>query len=432
MEFCLTLKNIFKLAFSVFIILTFLFQGQVSQPTIAQQDSGFQQIDLGSGYKSNEITFATKFYNSTLVSNYTQVVTDWNSNFGNKTDLSSSISSDSIRSSRVITIFGSTTEASTTDVDSIRGALGEGKGLLYLANSDNTSTSAENFFKNLFGAEVVNFTTSEVLGSTYSGTTHYVVATQFNSPTTPVTENITKLVLPHTIGITVNRTAMSESNVSIRDIYPIIYDSTTQKALGLAVEVGTFGRIIILGSTEIFSNEFYLPNGTYTNMAGINNQQFATNVMNWLGRGSGYFHMLGYKVNVGNLQYIKRGFVVNASATLTDENNNTFTNAEVQFQIELTNYIVDYNYMQYQGNNSYFGAISTRNAKPGYYDEIHIQIVKRGYILQTFALTRVYVELEFTGPSLPDWTMIAILGAGIIIFALSGFYLWKEFRKINY
>ena len=421
----------FKLAFSVLILTSFLIPVQTAKLALVQDNTGYPQVQVGPGFQPNEINVAYKFYDSNLFLNNTAVVQQWGSNFGNATQVTGSLTQTAISTAQVITIFGSQTQSTKTEVSNVESAVEQGKGLLYLTNSLNSSSSAQQFFDDFFNASVIHFDTNETLGSTFSGSTHYVIATEFNSPLTPVTENLTKVIFPHALGFSINQTALSETNVSIKDIYPIIYDSYSQTTLGIAIEVGNFGRIVILGSSEMFNNEFYSPSGEFTDMSGVSNKQFANNLVNWLGRGSGYFNILSHTLNVPYGTFINRDFVINGTAQLTDSFNQSFTNAEVRFGMALPQQYIDYNYMKNTGNDTYFSSISTRNLAPGYQYNIQIQIVKRGFILQTFYLGRIYVKLEFPGPSLPDLSIIAVLASGVIIFSISTVYIWKEFRKTN-
>lgn len=423
------MKTKFKLAFSVLILTSFLIPVQTAKLALVQDNSGYPQVQVGPGFQPSQIDLAYKFYDANVLSNFTSVISAWQANFGNATSIAGSIASTNLEGAQVLSIFASSTASTATEVSAVKAAVGQGKGLLYMAGPSNSSTSGQKFFEDFFGAPIIDFSQNETLGSTYSGSTHYVVSTEFNSPVTPVTENLTKVIFPHAISLSINQTALTETNVTIKDIYPIAYDSLTGSSLGIAIEVGNFGRIVILGSNELFNNQFYLPTGTYTNMSGVSNQQFALNLESWLGRGTGYFNILSHHLNTVADQFILRRFIVNGSAQLVDSFNQSFTNAQVKFALGLPQKILDYNFMTNTGNNTYFSSISTRNMPPGYQINIQVQIVKRGYILQTFYLGRVYVELVFSGPALPDLSMIAILGSGVIIFAASTVYLWKEFRK---
>ena len=408
---------------------TFLFQVLSSHPTIATDNSGFPQVDFGPGFQNSEIDYAYKFYNSTESSNYTSVISNWDASFGNSSSITGSITSDTVSNVQVLSIFNSGTDAASSEVDAVRNALSQGKGLLYLTNSYNSSNSAQKFFDDLFGVSIINFTSTELYGSTFSGNHSYVLATEFTSPATPLTQNVTKLVFPHTVGMNINYTAIPKTNITIKDIYPIVYDSNKKEDLGVAIEVGDFGRIVILGSSEVFSNDLYSKSGLYSQMYGLSNELFSTNVLQWLGRGSGYFHMFSHSLNVYPLQQINRGLVINGTVQLTDENNNTLKDVEVQYQITNPNLVFDYNYMSYSGNNTYYGSISTKDVQDGLEVEIHVQLFKRGYIDQSFILTRVYVKLEYPGPALPELSILTVLLASIIIYILTAVYVWSEFRK---
>ena len=229
------MKISFKLAFSVLIIMTFIFQAQIgsgSLVAVTQDNSGFPQVDLGPGFNNTELNFGYKFFNASQEANYTSIVSDWTSNFGaNSSSIFGSITPEIVANYQVIALVGSSDGAAQSEVSAIKGGLNQGKGLLYLANTDNSSTSAQNFFDELFGVPILNFTTNEVMGTSYSGSVPYVTTNEFSSPTTPITENVTKLVFPHTIGININRTAISESNMTIKDIYPIALDSNSRQPL---------------------------------------------------------------------------------------------------------------------------------------------------------------------------------------------------------
>ena len=427
------MKISFKLAFSVFILMTFILQAQIGSSSLVavnQDNSGFPQVDLGPGFNNTELNFGYKFSNSTQESNYTSSTSDWSSVFGvNSSSIFGSITADTVAKYQVITLFGSQTEVGTSEVQAIKDGLNQGKGLLYLANSDNASIAAQKFFDDLFGVPVVNFTMNEVMGNSYSGLVPYVVSNEFSSPTTPITANVTKLVFPHTVGININRTAISETNMTIKDIYPIVVDSSSRQAIGVAIELGFYGRIIILGSSEVFSNQLYSQTGVYTHMQGVSNQLFGLNAISWLGRITGYFHMLSHNLNVYPLQQITRGLVINASVVLTNNYNQSLKDVEVRFIIAVTKSVVDYNYMTYNGNNTYFGSISTKDVKIGNEIDINVQLFKRGFVPQEFPLSRVYVKLEFKGPALPDLSILTILIASIIIYAITAAYIWSEYKK---
>ncbi len=429
------MKMSYRLAFSILIIMTFIFQTYSGQArtaslTVTSDNSGFPQIDLGPGFNHSEINIGYKFYNQSVQSNYSIVASNWLQNFGiNTSALSGSITSTEVAKYQVMTIFNSQSEAATSEVDAIRGGLNQGKGLLYLVNGANASQSAQNFFDTLFQTSVVSFTNHTITSSTYSGSNPYVVATEFSSPITPVTANITKVVFPNTVGMTINKTAIPQSNLTIKDIYPVVFDSNQNQALGVAIELAYYGRIIILGSSEVISNDMYQKTGIYKNMFGLSNEKFENNIIQWLGRETGYFHMLSHALNVGPDEQISRGKVINGTFEFTDQYNKSLTDVQVRFRISITKEVIDYNYMSYLGNSTYFGSISTKDALIGLKIDISAQLMKRGFVDQVFPVGRVYIKLEFAGPSLPDLSIGTILIAGIIIYSLSAAYVWKEFKK---
>lgn len=417
----------FHYAFSVLIIMAFIFQIQSIHPTLAQQDTGYPKVVLGPGFQENQITYAYKFYNASQQTNFTSVIGEWGSTFNSTgtPNISGGITSSIFPQTQVLTIFGASVQSTQTEINVVRTGITQGKGILYLVG--NSSTSAQNFFDSLFYEPVVNFTANELQGSTYSGSLPYVTATDISSPTTPITANVTKLIFPHTFGITINSTAVSETNMTIKDIYPVI--SYNNYSLGVAIEVGDFGRILILGSSQIFSNDFFGTTGPYSKLQGVDNSKFSKSVIDWLGRADGYFNMFDYSLNVVPKQTVNRGIIINGTAQMTTDNNKTFDDTIVRFELTIPNTILDYNYMTYIGNNTYTGSIATRKVTPGYWVEIHVELVRRGYIQQSFILGRVYFALEFMGPSLPNISLIVVLFAGILIFIITSAYVWLEFRK---
>ena len=163
------MKMSFKFAFSVLILITFIFQANQSPVmAVTTDNSGFRQVDLGPGFNDSSINFGYKFYNTTEQTNYTSVINNWDTIFGNATPVTGSITSDSFLNVanplQVMTIFGSTTQVDSSEVTAIQSGLNQGKGLLYLAGADNVSSSAQTFFNALFGVPLVNFTSNHVYG----------------------------------------------------------------------------------------------------------------------------------------------------------------------------------------------------------------------------------------------------------------------------
>lgn len=425
----------YRLAFSILIIMTFIFQtysGQASTSslTVTSDNSGFPQIDLGPGFNRTSINIGYKFYNSTVSGNYSQVTNSWLQDFGaNTTSISGSITTDTVAKYQVISIFNSATDAGSSEIDAIKGGLNQGKGLLYMVDSANASAAAQSFFNTLFQAPVISFSNQTVQSSNFAGNYSYVAATEFSSPTTPVTENITKVVLPNAVGMTINQTAVSKANLTIKDIYPVVYDSVSKQDLGIAIELGYYGRIIILGSTQVFSNEMYSLTGVYKNMNGLSNQLFSDNIIRWLGRNTGFFHMLSHQLNVGPLEQINRGKVINGTFVFTDQYNKSLSDVQIRFTLSITKQLIDYNFMTYKGNSTYFGSISTKDTTIGYMIDINAQLIKRGFVDQVFPIGRVYIKLEFAGPTLPDITIISVLIGGILIYLITAAYVWREFKK---
>jgi hypothetical protein len=419
----------FKLALSALIFIILIVQVLSSQSSIVQIESGFPQVDIGPGFKTKDIAFGFKFYNDSETEKYTTIISNWRNDFKSGSSIFGTFGSSEVQDIQVLSLFNSNTEATSSEVSAVKSIMSQGKGLLYMVDTYNSSQAAQKFFTDLFGVPIVNFTNSEIQGSTFSGNLSYVVATEFGSPATPITQNISKLVFPHSIGMEINYTAVSETNLTINDIYPIVYDSHSQKNLGIAIELDYYGRIVILSSTKMFSDAYFNKDESYGNIIGENNADFAFNVINWLGRGSGYFNKQSHTMNVGTLQKINRGFVINSTVEVTDEFNNTIDGVGVKLVLEVFNSIIDSKYMKSIGDNKFEGSLSTRKVKTGLYVEIHVQLEKRGYVKQDFVLNRVYVNLEYNPYGLPDLSILALLGAGIIIYTLTSLTVWMQLRK---
>jgi hypothetical protein len=415
-----------KLSILFLLIITL---SSTALPSVAQE-SGYEQVHLGPGNKISDINFVVRHANQSARNDYATLIADMADLYGNDFEVVAPLTSGDIANRDVTVLINSVTNSTSSEVDAIKSSLESGNGFLLVNQPGNTTRSSQDLLNRLFETEIVTFTDYQINGSLFDTQLPYILTSNFNSPRTPVTQNITKLIIPNSVGLSINYTAVPETNLTIKDIYPLILDNNGT-TLAVAIELNSYGRIIILGSRIMLTDDVRLKRNSYSDFITTDNDLFAFNLITWLGLGSGYINKYSHTLNVKPLQRIDRGTVISAAVDLKESDNNTLTNAEIKLEIEISNNIIESSYMSLNDDNLFFGEVSTRNTKAGTQNEIQVSVSKRGFIDQSFTIGRVMIDVEFPGPTLPNLVIIALLGSGIMIFLLSYYLLWTNYKKID-
>lgn len=390
--------------------------------------------DLGPGVEPKELDYQVFIGTTTPVNalNFTDVLDRWDSAFAEfTTQPVTTLTSASLTDKESLVIFGPAADFSDSEINAAQTFAKRGRGILYLTSPNNISETAQDFVNRFFDAQLITFETSQLNGSTFSGEVDYVVSTDFSSPRTPAVTNLTKVVFPRGVAMDINHTARSETNQTIKDIYPIMYDPQTGKSLAIAVELESYGRIVFLGSVDIFSNE-YLGTDAANQVIGSTNGLFAENLIRWLGRGSGFFNKLSHSVNATNMMHVARGDSIAASVDVRDGYNKTVVSVEVELVVETAKNDFVSQYMKTNAQTGlYEGIVSTAQAPDSIWTDIQVKLSARGYVDQRFTLARVFIQPEPNNQALPNFIVLIVGLGGVLVFSLTFALGYNEMRKLD-
>lgn len=435
-------KNILisSVVIATFIIASMFMGSNASNATITSISS------LPSpAFEDDEVSYAIFFGDNPLVpkAQFSELLSVYSNTFGEEKTVTSSF--DQTANSRVYILFGPGVNLSTSSAEFLRKEVIEnGKGLLYIAGKDldgNTSIVANKFFRDFFDYEINN-TKQELLtinnrminGTAISVEVPYVQVTEFVSPHSPVFNNVTKLYFNGT-DIQFNETAISEFNdnttYKIRDYYPLMEEKDYN--LGSAFEFESRGRMIVLGSLEMLTNNHLPANGTNSPITGHQNLQFGTNLLQWLGRASGYSKINDYEVSVNNRTNIDVGSLINVRVSLLDEFDNPFTNGIVRVALNSVDKDFTTAFATPSGDGNYSAVLDTKLAQTKQSYSIRVYIERRGYMPQGFEIaSQLYVYPEQSGWSLPNLMMIGVLATATIILFSTLFIVWTKYKKSDF
>lgn len=404
----------FVLAFTGFNILATPSTTESSISIIQDQIVGFQPEEINFAFLVEEVPELTE-------NNFTHFLTVLEDTLG-ESETITSITSLNLANKQVIVIVSPESNFTENEIAEIETFIENGKSVLYMTGADNLSKVSQKFFDDFFGTSLISIDEQLLSNDT-------VVTTQFASPRIPAIEDINKLIFPKSVGLTINSSA--QTNRSLKDIYPLVIDSLTGKALALAVEFDSNARIVITGSNLLFSDGVLDTNSISYNISGQTNELFAKNVMLWLGRGTGYFTKQEHTISTVSLAHVGRNELISATANITDHAKRPVKNAEVFLTFETGLTIFSSVYMTFEVTGELSGVLFTNNIPDGQWYDIEVKISKRGYIDQTFTLGRIFVNPIIIDPTLPSFVMIFIALGGIIIFFSTFILSWKEIGKIG-
>ena len=210
---------------------------------------------------------------------------------------------------------------------------------------------------------------------------YFILAQNFTTPVTPLTENVSQIMCPNPIGLSLNRSAINEyqspdiifdNSILLRNLDG---ESSENNTLASTLEFENGARILAIGSSDMFNNSFIEPLANDTSMF-LDNTAFIMNAFRWLGKNTGIMKFFDLWVNLDDLS-VKVGAVVHGNVTLVDSQNQSLSQGKVSIALERNGKILNSRAMQIDPNNSskYFGWVSTESLTYGYCDVIFVHSI---------------------------------------------------------
>ena len=439
MHFTFKMLRVIKLTFiSAALLLTvFFFISQVNMASAAPTNVAIITNVPAPAYPVDNVTYATYFSSPLLdKSNFSQLFSLYTQTFNSSAvDITTF---DQTIDSRVYLQFGPQNNFTQQNVNFLRTALvSNGESLLYIigANNGTASLVANNFFDQFFSQNILTVNNNTVQGNSINGPTPYTAVSNFVSPSSPIFNNVTQLYFNGTT-IALNETSINQlltnKSLNIKDIYPIMFNSYDQKYLAIAIEFKSNGRLVLLGSLDMLTNDKILPISPNNPVQGQQNAAFAVNLLKWLGRASGYSQLMSDTVNLtDNRPVIYPGTKINITLRLENDANQSFRDAVIRLSLVTAETEFVTTYATYIGNGTYTGIIDTKYAPRQQSYDVEAIVQRRGYMEQQFVLlSQVFVSPFPPSNSLPDILMSMTLIATVVIFIVIAGLSWVNYRKI--
>lgn len=260
------------------------------------------------------------------------------------------------------------------------------------------------------------------------------LARNFTTPITPLTENISQVVCPNGLGISLNESKLeSYQSPAIQYYNPILLDNSNEgpsekNTLISTLEFENGARILAIGSADMFNNSFIEPLANTTSVF-LDNTMFFLNSIRWLGRETGVMNFYEPWVDLDG-QSIAMGEIINGNVSLVNSQNQSLSQTQLIIVLERTGSILSFRIMQMNPNNvsSYFGWVSTEGLSYGYCDIVFIAS-RVGYITVEQRAGRIYLEPSFPTPIPPDLALWGFFLASIVIFFSSVLSIYKNLEK---
>ena len=351
--------------------------------------------------------------------------------------LSDNVNIDVLSTIDVLLILAPTTSYSDSEIQDVEEFIKDGNSMLVATGYMNQTTENSNDILDRFGFSF-NLSSSlvptEVRENTEIVQQYEYLARNFTTPITPISENISQIVLPNALGISFNESIL-ETYVSPSITYfnPLllkdsIEDPSENNTLASTLEFENGARILTIGSDDMFNNTYIEPLENTTTVF-IDNSDFIINSIRWLGRNTGIMSFYAPWTDREG-QSIELGETINGNVTLVDSQNKSLSQTQIFIALERTGSILTQRIMNVDPINStkFFGNVNTEGLSGGSCDIIFVAN-RIGYLpIQLFA-GRIYLERPFPSPIPPNFAFWGLIIAVIVLFASSAFLVRLNLKE---
>lgn len=372
-------------------------------------------IDLyhQSDINTSEITNLTSILNTTFSSQ--QVVY-----------LKEKFTSENLAGIDVLTILAPTLRFDPeTEVVVIEEFIKKGNSLLIASGYRNQTREPSNDILNVFGLRF-NYSSSII--------SEKALARNFTTPVTPLTENISQIICPNGLGISLNKSKLESYQTPAIVYYNPILVVNSEKApsenntLISTLEFENGARILAIGSADMFNNSFIEPLANATSIF-LDNTDFITNAIRWLGRNTGLMNFYNPWVDLDE-QSIDIGEVIHGNVTLVNSQNQSLSQVHLIITLERTGAILSSRIMHMFPNNAsnYFGWVSTEELSYGYCDVVFIAS-RVGYLPVELSAGRIYLKPPFPSPKPPNTALQGLFLASFLLFLSDTIVIYLNLGK---
>ncbi len=336
----------------------------------------------------------------------------------------------------VLSIIAPTIEYSESEIDALEEFIKKGNSLLISTGYRNQTLEPTNGLMYRFG---MNFSLESSIIPEYvfeNQSSHYeIFARNFTTPSTPLTENISQLILPNGVGISFNESYLeSYQSPSITFYNPILVNNLDEEpsennTLASTLEFENGARLLAVGSAEMFNNSYIEPLSN-TSKIFLDNTNFILNGIRWLGRNTGIMNLYDPAVDKIQGQSIPIGEIIKGNVTLVDSQNKTIPQGQVIITLERTGSILSQRTMQMNAGNSsnYLGWVSTEGLSYGFCDVVFMAN-RRGYLPVELSAGRLYLKRAFPSPELPNLAFFGLIFATVVIFLSTALFIRTSLKK---
>lgn len=252
------------------------------------------------------------------------------------------------------------------------------------------------------------------------------LAKNFTSPSIPLTEEMTQVMIPNGIGVSFDEDfILPNSTISPKISYfspvlikNVIQDPYSNNTIINSIEFENAARIVAIGSSSLFNNTYIEPldENENTSYDYIDNTNFALNSLKWLGHNTGVMQFYDEWID-RDILAIEIGTIISGNVTLVDSENQSIPQTTVMITLERGGAYLASQPMAIEPQNpqNYFGWISTEGLDHGYIDLL-FTAERIGYSPIEVRAGRFFLPLDIEGSRLPDISMIGLLVATLMIF----------------
>lgn len=387
-------------------------QGTV-EPTIESEIVIGIDLSHSNDINSSELTNLTLILNTTFSTQQVVFLTE-------------KFTSENLDGIDVLTILAPTTAFELeTEMPAIEEFIKTGKSILIATGFRNQTREPSNDLLNDYGLKF-NYLSSII--------SEKALARNFTTPSTPLTENISQIICPNGLGISLNKSKL-ESYQSPAILYynPILLDNSDEppsenNTLISTLEFENGARILAIGSADMFNDSFIEPLANTTNIF-LDNTDFFLNAIRWLGRNTGIMNFYKPWVDL-NDQSIDIGKIIHGNVTLLNSQNQSLSQAQLDVALERTGSILSSRIMHMYPNNisNYFGWVSTEGLSYGFCDIVFIAN-RVGYLPIELSAGRIYLKPSFPKPIQPNPAIWGLFLASSLIFLSNAIFIRMNLQR---
>ncbi|MFX0051066.1 MAG: hypothetical protein ACFFAJ_14815 [Candidatus Hodarchaeota archaeon] len=342
--------------------------------------------------------------------------------------LKDSFSPDTLSNIDVLIVLAPDDPYLDTETEAVEEFLKKGNSLLIASGFRNQTEDSSNNLLNPFGLSF-NLSSSVIpeIART-QGHQYHEEARNFTDPQIPVTENISQLFFPNGIGISFNESKLESYKSPMILLYnPILLKNLDElpsgnNTLAATLEFENGGRILSIGSADMFNNSFIEPLSNTTKFY-MDNTKFILNAIKWLGRNTGIMNFYEPWVNLEDHASLKHK-IIKGNVTLVDSENQSIIPKQIVIALERDGVILNSRAMGIDLSNTskYFGSISTEGLKSGWIDVMFIA-TRTGYFPIDLRVTNFYLDPPFPYPVLPNLAILGLYIAALMLFVSTAVFI---------